>query len=76
MENRATSRVGVATASLIGTAIEWYDLQQDFPTFDPMVGTLLSFARNAPKPVHWCTEKCTTAPPPAIEASTAAERGR
>jgi hypothetical protein len=31
---------------------------------------------NAPKPVHWCTEKCTTAPPPAIEASTASERGR
>jgi metabolite-proton symporter len=50
------SHVKVATASLIGTAIEWYDFflygtaaalifnKLFFPTFDPMVGTLLAFA--------------------------------
>jgi MHS family shikimate/dehydroshikimate transporter-like MFS transporter len=53
------SHVQVATASLIGTAIEWYDFflygtaaalifnKLFFPTFDPMVGTLLSFATFA-----------------------------
>jgi len=54
----ATARpahVKVATASLIGTAIEWYDFflygtaaalifnKLFFPTVDPMVGTLLAF---------------------------------
>ena len=53
------SHVKVATASLIGTAIEWYDFflygtaaalifnRLFFPTFDPMVGTLLAFATYA-----------------------------
>jgi metabolite-proton symporter len=53
------SHVKVATASLIGTAIEWYDFflygtaaalifnKLFFPTFDPMVGTLLAFATFA-----------------------------
>src|SRR5215471_17275745 len=51
-----TSHVKVAMASLIGTAIEWYDFflygtaaalvfnKLFFPTFDPMIGTLLAFA--------------------------------
>jgi MHS family shikimate/dehydroshikimate transporter-like MFS transporter len=54
-----TSHVKVATASLIGTAIEWYDFflygtaaalifnKLFFPTFDPMVGTLLAFGTYA-----------------------------
>lgn len=49
----------VALASLIGSAIEWYDFflygtaaalifnKLFFPTFDPMIGTLLSFATFA-----------------------------
>ena len=53
------SHVTVATASLIGTAIEWYDFflygtaaalifnKLFFPTFDPMVGTLLAFGTYA-----------------------------
>jgi len=53
------SHVTVATASLIGTAIEWYDFflygtaaalifnKLFFPTFDPAVGTLLAFATYA-----------------------------
>jgi MFS transporter, MHS family, shikimate and dehydroshikimate transport protein len=53
------SHVKVALASLIGTAIEWYDFflygtaaalifnKLFFPTFDPMVGTLLAFATYA-----------------------------
>ncbi|SFJ14501.1 MFS transporter [Bradyrhizobium sp. Gha] len=53
------SHVTVATASLIGTAIEWYDFflygtaaalifnKLFFPTFDPMIGTLLAFATYA-----------------------------
>jgi MFS transporter, MHS family, shikimate and dehydroshikimate transport protein len=53
---RRPSHVRVATASLIGTAIEWYDFflygtaaalifnKLFFPTFDPMIGTLLAFA--------------------------------
>jgi metabolite-proton symporter len=53
------SHVKVATASLIGTAIEWYDFflygtaaalifnKLFFPTFDPMIGTLLAFATYA-----------------------------
>jgi MFS transporter, MHS family, shikimate and dehydroshikimate transport protein len=53
---RRQSHVKVAAASLIGTAIEWYDFflygtaaalifnKLFFPTFDPMVGTLLAFA--------------------------------
>jgi hypothetical protein len=55
----ANSHVKVATASLIGTAIEWYDFflygtaaalifnKLFFPTFDPMIGTLLAFATYA-----------------------------
>jgi MFS transporter, MHS family, shikimate and dehydroshikimate transport protein len=51
----ANSHVKVAAASLIGTAIEWYDFflygtaaalifnKLFFPTFDPTVGTLLAF---------------------------------
>jgi MFS transporter, MHS family, shikimate and dehydroshikimate transport protein len=58
-EERQTSHVKVATASLIGTAIEWYDFflygtaaalifnKLFFPTFDPMVGTLLAFTTYA-----------------------------
>src|SRR6201981_3522953 len=54
-----TSHVKVATASLTVTAIEWYYFflygtaaalifnQLFFPTFDPMVGTLLAFATYA-----------------------------
>src|SRR6516165_12179390 len=54
-----TSHVKVATASLIGTAIEWYDFflygtaaalifnKLFFPEFDPMIGTLLAFATYA-----------------------------
>ena len=53
------SHLKVATASLIGTAIEWYDFflygtaaalifnKLFFPTFDPMVGTLLAFTTYA-----------------------------
>src|SRR2546423_6795164 len=53
------SHVTVATASLIGTAIEWYDFflygtaaalifnKLFFPTFDPMMGTLLAFGTYA-----------------------------
>ncbi|MEQ1714709.1 MAG: MFS transporter [Hyphomicrobium sp.] len=53
------SHVKVALASLIGTAIEWYDFyiyntaaalifnKLFFPTFDPAVGTLLAFATYA-----------------------------
>jgi metabolite-proton symporter len=53
------SHVKVALASLIGTAIEWYDFflygtaaalifnRLFFPTFDPMMGTLLAFATYA-----------------------------
>jgi hypothetical protein len=59
-ERKQTSHVKVATASLIGTAIEWYDFflygtaaalifnKLFFPTFDPWVGTLLAFP-----PTHW-----------------------
>ena len=58
-EPKHTSHVTVATASLIGTAIEWYDFflygtaaalifnKLFFPNFDPMVGTLLAFATYA-----------------------------
>jgi len=58
-QQERTSHVKVATASLIGTAIEWYDFflygtaaalifnKLFFPTFDPMVGTLLAFATYA-----------------------------
>lgn len=53
------SHVKVALASLIGTAIEWYDFyiyntaaalifnKIFFPNFDPLVGTLLAFATYA-----------------------------
>ena len=49
----------VAGASLIGSVVEWYDFflygtmaalvfnSQFFPTFDPLVGTLLAFATFA-----------------------------
>ena len=59
LEAKQPSHVKVATASLIGTAIEWYDFflygtaaalifnKLFFPTFDPMVGTLLAFATYA-----------------------------
>ena len=58
-ETKQPSHVTVATASLIGTAIEWYDFflygtaaalifnKLFFPTFDPMVGTLLAFGTYA-----------------------------
>jgi MHS family shikimate/dehydroshikimate transporter-like MFS transporter len=60
LETKQSSHVKVATASLIGTAIEWYDFflygtaaalifnKLYFPTFDPKVGTLLTFATYAP----------------------------
>ena len=59
LDTKQPSHVTVATASLIGTAIEWYDFflygtaaalifnKLFFPTFDPMVGTLLAFATYA-----------------------------
>jgi metabolite-proton symporter len=59
LESKQPSHVTVATASLIGTAIEWYDFflygtaaalifnKLFFPTFDPMMGTLLAFATYA-----------------------------
>src|SRR5208283_5396669 len=59
LEAGRPSHVKVATASLIGTSIEWYDFflygtaaalifnKLFFPTFDPMVGTLLAFATFA-----------------------------
>jgi metabolite-proton symporter len=59
LEARRPPHVRVATASLIGTAIEWYDFflygtaaalifnKLFFPTFDPQVGTLLAFATFA-----------------------------
>src|ERR1700737_2239632 len=58
-EARRQSHVKVAPASLIGTAIEWYDFflygtaaalifnKLFFPTFDPAVGTLLAFGTYA-----------------------------
>ena len=59
VDAKRQSHVKVAFASLIGTAIEWYDFflygtaaalifnKLFFPTFDPMVGTLLAFATYA-----------------------------
>jgi MHS family shikimate/dehydroshikimate transporter-like MFS transporter len=59
LQSTRPSHVKVATASLIGTAIEWYDFflygtaaalifnKLFFPTFDPMVGTLLAFSTYA-----------------------------
>src|SRR5436190_16215668 len=59
LQAKRPSHVTVATASLIGTAIEWYDFflsgtaaalifnKLFFPTFDPMMGTLLAFATYA-----------------------------
>jgi len=58
VEARQPSHVKVAAASLIGTAIEWYDFflygtaaalifTAVLSTFDPMVGTLLAFATYA-----------------------------
>jgi MFS transporter, MHS family, shikimate and dehydroshikimate transport protein len=59
LESERPSHVKVATASLIGTAIEWYDFflygtaaalifnKLFFPAFDPMIGTLLAFATYA-----------------------------
>ena len=63
LERPQPSHVTVATASLIGTAIEWYDFflygtaaalifnKLFFPTFDPMMGTLLAF-RCGPNAWH------------------------
>ena len=54
-----SSHVKVATASLIGTTIEWYDFflygtaaalvfnKLFFPHFDPLAGTMLAFATFA-----------------------------
>src|SRR6201981_865303 len=54
-----TSHVKVATASLIGTSIEWYDFflygtaaalvfnKLFFPTLDPLAGTMAAFATYA-----------------------------
>jgi MFS transporter, MHS family, shikimate and dehydroshikimate transport protein len=59
LKAKQSSHVKVATASLIGTAIEWYDFflygtaaalifnKLFFPTFDPTVGTLLAFGTYA-----------------------------
>jgi MHS family shikimate/dehydroshikimate transporter-like MFS transporter len=59
LQAKQPSHVTVATASLIGTAIEWYDFflygtaaalifnKLFFPTFDPKIGTLLAFATYA-----------------------------
>jgi MFS transporter, MHS family, shikimate and dehydroshikimate transport protein len=59
LREKQPSHITVATASLIGTAIEWYDFflygtaaalifnKLFFPTFDPMVGTLLAFGTYA-----------------------------
>src|SRR5437899_1152747 len=59
LQAKQPSHVTVATASLIGTAIEWYDFflygtaaalifnKLFFPNFDPMMGTLLAFATYA-----------------------------
>ena len=56
---KRSSHVKVALASLIGTTIEWYDFflfgtaaalifnKLFFPTFDPLTGTLFSFAALA-----------------------------
>ena len=56
---RSTPLTRVITASLIGTTIEWYDFflygsaaalvfnKLFFPSFDPLVGTLLAFATYA-----------------------------
>jgi MFS transporter, MHS family, shikimate and dehydroshikimate transport protein len=58
-EEPATSITKVATASFIGTAIEWYDFflygtaaalvfnKLFFPNFDPVVGTLLAYGTFA-----------------------------
>lgn len=59
IQSKKQSHVTVATASLIGTAIEWYDYflygtaaalvfnKLFFPKFDPMVGTIMAFATFA-----------------------------
>jgi MFS transporter, MHS family, shikimate and dehydroshikimate transport protein len=59
IQPKKQSHVTVATASLIGTAIEWYDFflygtaaalvfnKLFFPKFDPMVGTIMAFATFA-----------------------------
>jgi len=59
LETGRPSHVKVATASLIGTAIEWYDFflygtaaalvfnKLFFPAFNPTIGTLLAFATYA-----------------------------
>ena len=58
-ESQSTSTLKVATASFIGTAVEFYDFflygtaaalvfnRLFFPSYDPMVGTLLAFATFA-----------------------------
>ena len=55
----ASSVRGVVVASLVGTSLEWYDFfvygtaaalvfnKLFFPTFDPLVGTLLAFTTFA-----------------------------
>src|SRR5437899_10673638 len=59
LERKQPSHVTVATASLIGTAIEWYDFflygtaaalifnRLFFPTFAPLAGTLAAFGTYA-----------------------------
>src|SRR6478672_6337655 len=58
-EHQPSSVTKVIVASLIGTSLEWYDFfiygtaaalvfnKLFFPTFDPLVGTLLAFATYA-----------------------------
>ncbi len=76
LTTKRPSHVKVATASLIGTAIEWYDFflygtaaalifnKLFFPTFDPMVGTLLAFATYAGSSrglsAGWCSVTMAT----------------
>lgn len=58
--SRATSKTGrLAAASSVGTALEWYDFtvynimaalvfnHVFFPSFDPLVGTILAFSTYA-----------------------------
>jgi MFS family permease len=58
-EKKTTSAPRLATASLVGTTLEWYDFtiyntlaalifnRLFFPSFDPLMGTLLAFSTYA-----------------------------